>query len=269
MKHIARKPPPPSLPDYRYLFDHIPRTGGSYLASVLCELLGPTSENIDCGPDYPHTHPAEMERLDDFTVIVGHMRLDTVRAFNLIRPRRLISVVRDPVSQILSTYNFWRYNVTADLPHCNLAKTLSFSDFIRVPELRMTLDNPFTRHFFGLWEFDRLEQSDTSRILAVRMSESYSFLGVTERMDETVLAISALFETKPGFRMPKRPDYNASKGKTQVADRDREFLIQLNAMDYEIYRHANERLDRILRSNSVNSQSVSCEEGLSNCISLR
>lgn len=229
-----------------YLFDHIPRTGGTYFAEILAQLIGSTTENFDCGPNYPNEHPEEMRRLDGYRVINGHMRLDTVRAFRLMRPRRLISLVRDPVSQIESHYTFWRYNVTEDLPHCNLAKQLPFGEFIRVPELRTVYDNPFTRHFFSLWDLERVEASETSRQMAVKMADSYDFIGVIERLDDTIKALMKLFPTRGKYPVTKRIDRNASKGRHEMSASDAEYLRELNRLDYAIYEHANRRLDEIL-----------------------
>jgi hypothetical protein len=233
-------------PSENYLFDHIPRTGGTYFAEVLSQLIGSTSENIDCGPDYPEVHADEIRRLDKFQVVVGHMRLDTIRAFRQIRPRRLISLVREPAGQIESTYTFWRYNVKADLPHCNLAKELPFGEFIRVPELRMTVDNPMTRHIFSLWDLEKVEISETSRMMAVKMADSYAFIGVTERMEESIAAFTKLFPTRNTRIATKRIDRNASHGTTSISSKDLEFLHELNELDYLIYGHINACLDRTL-----------------------
>ena len=240
---------PFNQPTDQYLFDHIPRTGGSYFASILEELIGSASENIDCAPDFPDRHPEEMLRLDRCQIIVGHLRLDTVKAFRKIRPRRLISLVREPADQIASTYSFWRFNITEDLPHCNLAKTLTFGEFIREPSLRMAVDNPMTRHFYGLWDVENLEVNETTMVMATRMADSYAFIGVTERMEDTVKAFRKTFKTRPTRRKFEQIDRNESKGKVTVAQEDIEFLKERNKLDYAIYRHANEVLDQILARN--------------------
>jgi len=231
-----------------YLFDHIPRTGGSYFAEILEQLVGSTSENIDCAADYPTTHAADIQRLDQFQVVVGHMRLDTVKAFRLLRPRRLISLVRDPLSQIESHYTFWRYNITEDIPHCNLAKQLSFGEFIREPSLNMVHDNPFTRHFFSLWDLERIHVNETTLAMAIKIAESYDFIGVTERLEDTTRAFVRLFPTRVQEPSTKRIDRNASKGKHEMTEADAEYLREVNQLDLAIYRHVNDQLDRILTS---------------------
>jgi hypothetical protein len=230
-----------------YLFDHVPRTGGTYFAEILEQLIGPTTGNFDCGPDYPQTHADGIRRLDRYQVVQGHLRLDTVNAFRAIRPRRLISMVRDPAAQIESVYTFWRYNITEDLPHCNLAKQLTFGEFIRVPELRMAVDNPTTRHFFSLWDLENVEISETSRSMALKMADSFEFIGVTERMDESVIAFRKLFATRNVRLKTHQIDRNASKGRTVATAADLEFLREQNELDYLIYRHANRRLDQLLK----------------------
>ena|GEM_PF-6704968 len=239
---------PPNVPaTHQFLFDHIPRTGGLYFASVLSELVGSTSENFDCGPDYPVSHASEILRLDRYRVVVGHLRLDTIKAFQQLRPRHVISLVRDPASMIGSTYSYWRYNVTEDLPHCNLAKELTFSEFIRRPDLQMSIDNPLTRHLYGLWDLDRLETSESTKLLATRMADSYAFIGVTERMDDSVRAFRKLFRTKHVDVEATSHDRNASKSRVDISEEDRAFLVERNGVDYAVYGHVKRRLDEILK----------------------
>ena len=229
-----------------YLFDHIPRTGGSFFAEILEQLIGSTTENFDCGPDFPTAHADEIERLDQYQVVNGHMRLDTVAAFRRLRPRRLISLVRDPLAQIESHYTFWRYNVMEDLPHCNLAKQLSFGEFVRVPDLRTVYDNPLTRHLFSLWDLEQVQVNETSLQMAIKMADSYDFIGVTERLDDTIRAFVKLFPTRVQTPKTKRIDRNASKGRHEMTDADAGYLREVNQIDLAIYRHVNERLDEIL-----------------------
>ena len=228
------------------LFDHIPRTGGTYFASILPTLIGSTSENLDCGPDYPITHSEEIRKLDRYRVIVGHMRLDTVKAFRKIRPRNLISIIREPVALIESTYTFWRYNVNENLPHVNLAKTLEFSEFIRRPDLNMLVDNPITRHLFGLWKLEKIDSTETTKVMAVQMAESYAFMGVTERMDESVRAFTYQFAPRKVRTIRGDIHRNESLGTTLVKEEDREYLRKQTQVDAAIYQHVNQKLDQIL-----------------------
>jgi len=122
----------------------------------------------------------------------------------------------------------------------------------------MATDNPVTRHFFGIWHEEALEQTETSRILAVRMADSYAFIGVTERMEESVIAITRLFPSNRAYHMPSNIDRNASKGSAPIADEDRHYLEQHNQLDFAIYRHANQRLDRILADEST--ANLACDE---------
>ncbi len=240
-------------PTEKYLFDHIPRSGGTYFASLLSDLLGPTTENFDCGPDYPASHQQQILELDRYRVVAGHLRLETIKAFGRVRPRRRISMVRDPIAQIASSYQFWRHTVLEDLPHCNLAKTLSFSDFIRRSDLRMAVENPMTRHYFGIWDPNVLEPTETVKRLATKMAESYDFVGVTERMDESVQALSKLFPTR--VKMTTLPAYprNESKGKVQISTEDQNYLRHQNEIDFAIYEYANTRLDQILYGSTATS----------------
>jgi len=249
------------------LFDHIPRTGGTYFAEVLSRLIGSTSQNLDCGPDYPETHAKEMRRLDRYHVIVGHMRLDTVKAFRQIRPRNLITIVRDPVALIESTYTFWRFNIKESLPHCNMAKNLPFSEFIRRRELRMVVDNPITRHFFGLWDLERLEQSETAKAMAVQMAESYAFMGVTERMEDSIRGVALQFAPKKANMRFGEVTRNESKGGIEVTEEDREYLRAQTLLDQAIYRHANEKLDELLLL--YGSTAKGSSSGLRDLMSLR
>jgi hypothetical protein len=235
-----------SLPGNRFLFDHIPRTGGTYFAGILNEMLGAASENFNWGYEDPDIHSEEIRHLDRYPVVVGQMRLDKVTAFQKVRPRHVITLLRDPIDQIQSTYTFWRFNITEDLDHCNFAKSVSFSDFIRDPSMHSAVDNPMTRHLFCLCGPQILEHSETAVLLAKSLIDSYAFAGVTERMEDNLLALSKLFATKVPGHSFEEIDRNASKGRMTVSPEDRAFLRQTNEIDYAIYLHVNEKLDRLI-----------------------
>ena len=129
---------------FRYVFNHIPKTGGiSFLA--LCGQNLPESEIS------PHLvehqlQRAPRERYEHYRLIRGHFSiLSQMRA---APERYAMTLLRAPIRRIASLYNYWRSYPDQSASAVVKAHELSFADFVRYyEESPDIICNPYTHHF--------------------------------------------------------------------------------------------------------------------------
>jgi hypothetical protein len=235
---MAANPVPPT--PHPFLFDHIPKSGGTFFREALIQVFGAdeVSPLFDCGPGFPAQHPETITEFDRFHVVFGHLRLETRAAFLKLRPRFTLGLVRDPITIVASTYTYWRHNLPPGNALCDLAKELSFAEFIRDPRVAMACDNPITRHWFSIWDPKPLHPGNTAVRMACGMADSFAFLGVTEYMEESIRLFLRRFA--PDFDLGRIdwsiPNQNRSQEGIFIGKEERDFLRKRNHCDQEIYR---------------------------------
>tara|TARA_R110000787_G_scaffold57740_1_gene131761 strand:- start:1048 stop:1728 length:681 start_codon:yes stop_codon:yes gene_type:complete len=90
------------------VFLHIPKCAGTSIAAAITEALG-EGQCYEYGKTAPYkAYEASAFTLDKYKFIAGHL---TISQIELIRgPKKIFTVVRDPVERVLSWYEFIRRN---------------------------------------------------------------------------------------------------------------------------------------------------------------
>ncbi len=237
-------------------FLHNAKAGGTAIRSVLEAPFAPC-ERAPAFSNAPIDAARCEARIEDFRgykFYAGHFGYATFK--QLGHGHRLVTNFREPVSRVVSLYNYWRNNVSEqnlawlapqDQSVVYEAKRLTFSDFIRSP-------NPYLRFYLRDAHFRQLYKSswsmDTgpiySMLIVQRRIAALSWFNVAEYPE---LSLRFLYKAFPEFAGSRMPVQNVSeRSQVSVDEDDVTYLSSINARDIEIYTFAAQRLLREVHS---------------------
>ena len=187
-------------------FLHLEKTAGTALANALTERFHPLQ--IDQDPNRtmpPHRRSAfptpALAAIRERKLVWGHYDLPSL--LRLDPQRAIVTMLRDPAARILSLYGYWRSVEPSSLERfgneeLKLAQRLDLLAFLRHddPSLVDMIDNLYVRRLTGLyWSGAAVDplRADPGRALALARQAlgGLSFVGVVERMEESVAGLSA------------------------------------------------------------------------------
>ncbi len=186
-------------------FLHLEKTAGTALANALTERFHP----LQIDPDPHRTMPPHLRSafptpalgaIRDRKLVWGHYDLPSL--LRLGSDRVIVTMLREPTARILSLYRYWRSVEPALLePFGNdgvkLAHRFDLVGFLRHedPFLRDSIDNLYVRRLTGFYSSgsaDRLAADPAGSLeLARRALGRLAFVGVIERMEESLAGLSA------------------------------------------------------------------------------
>ena len=182
LKLLPMSTPRPPL----YLFMHVPKTAGTSLSAAIAKQLQLSTHWLyHRGPFPIAAQVADLSpcAFHDLDLVGGHFAYGLHKRF--ARSCRYVAVLREPLA-FLRSYFFYRKDVQRFPPFRDL-------DIFAAMERRLDhyLDNCFTRCFAGLSP----EQPVNDHALAeakANMERDFAFVGLVERMEESVTRLSAL-----------------------------------------------------------------------------
>lgn len=231
------------------VFLHIPKTAGQTLYAILDREYG--RQNIytfQGGRQRLKQSIAEfcalpMAARNSFALLRGHISFG-VQA-HISRPFRYITMLRDPVTRIISHYYYVQKTTSHALHEQVTTQNMSLRDYVTA-DLSSELDNGQTRLLSGVGNSvpigecttDLLEQAITN------IESHFVTVGLTERFDESVLLMKVLLRWR---KMPLYTKKNVSK-RPLTRDNPSEEVIRLirmrNQLDCKLYTYAQQRFDR-------------------------
>jgi hypothetical protein len=224
------------LPPKHYLFNHIPKTGGSSLLAVCRDNLEPAEIS-------PHLDDTEIRllqpaRFEQYRLIRGHVGLLAQSGF--CRSRYSMTLLRDPIRRIFSAYTFWRIAPETN-PVTAKAKELSFADFVRYfIDSPTIIQNPYTHHLAAIGRDCPGYPAGEDALLAAakRNLAAFDFVGICEEFERS----ARLLCTDLGWRIPATvPHQNRTSSADWFGGIDREsmeILRERNRLDLELYEYA-------------------------------
>ena len=213
--------PPGPLAEMCLIFMHIPKTGGTSIHSIL-------EKHFDKGAICPerldglaHYSVGELRRYRYFS---GHFEFPSARRIPG-SPYRM-TMLREPKARILSLYNFWASHSDAAIQKLNLegprlAKQMSLSEFLRhdADGIPGNIDNAMTRQLIGRAAAGSrfalaVPEYEALRTAAANLA-SFRFVGVLERMEESVEILLQDLALPPEAQVPHERNSSAIKESTK------------------------------------------------------
>ncbi len=220
----------------RMIFNHVPKTGGISLLSICRHNLAPSEISPHLTDDRVRIAPPA--RFEHYKLIAGHFSIPSQGRFS--SERYSMTLLRDPVRRICSTYSYWRsYPQYTEMT--GIAKRLSFGDFVRyLVNSPMVIHNCYAHHFGGLTLAVSGYAGDDRSLLAAakRNLAAFDFVGITEDLERSARLLCADL----GWRTPSLfPSENRSGSENVFESIDKETLALLTARNYldsELYDYA-------------------------------
>jgi hypothetical protein len=218
-----------------FVFNHFPKAGGTSFFTVL-------KRNIPESTISPQLMEQEVrlvrpEQFEHFRLIRGHFSVLTHMGFS--RNRYSMTLLRHPISTIVSTYNFWRNRKEED-PVSAEAKRMTFAEFVRrFADSPTIIHDTYTHHFAAVSRDYPGEPADKSLLLAYAKHNlaAFNFVGVCEEFNQSV----RLLCRELGWLIPAVFPHENRSPEIQSADAiDPEtyrILLDRNQLDLQLYEY--------------------------------
>jgi hypothetical protein len=225
-----------------FLFDHLPKTGGTAFRTVLEEMCG--REKVS-----PHIEGRSeiwaLQRYSKYRVISGHFVAQQPGDFRAGGRARL-TILRHPVERAISEYFYRRHHSFegVDDKLARWAKQYDICTFFRMREEtdETGVTNYYTKHFASRLTRD-MGDSKAMLALARKSLAKYEFVGISEQMASSVDLFCWLFSLPPVEDVPLI-NVTSSRMDVESLDADtRSTLNRMNELDLQLYQSAVEHFD--------------------------
>jgi len=233
-------------------FIHIPKTGGTAFRHYVESLYRP-SEILRIMDLETEQKRLEKQPIGAETSFVsGHFGYGFAKYFS--QEPWTICILRHPVGRVLSTYFYWQ-TVEVGKEKRGVArmlrrvKKMSLADFLEDRVVRPFISNVACASLGQLSDepFDGVWRPEHTALALTRLKEM-DFVGVAERMEESVEQFRRCFGLPAGAPLPEE---NVTSIRWREEDVDPpliERILQLNVDDLTLWRAANQGLDENVQS---------------------
>ncbi len=240
-----------SSPTSILAFVHVPKAGGRTLHSILLKQYG--RDRVYSAYTNPPSQALEalqslsIEERQAYRAISGHIGPDIDLGSLFARPITSVTLLRDPVRRVLSTY-FYVLRSKGHPAHA-VVSSMSLDEVIRSGVLPL-MDNGQTRMLSGVDTEDVGYDQCTPAMLAgaiQNLETRFAFTGTVERFDESLLLLQELL----GWPTPFYLRRNVTKGRPRAESIPAEtiqLIRRFNELDGELYRRASERLEKRMQA---------------------
>jgi hypothetical protein len=213
-------------------FVHIPKTAGASVKTMFARAFS-IGAVIDAGnyllnPERAVT-TVSGDRIARGRVAVGHIPYGLFRA-HLRSDTRYVTLLRDPVDRVLSYYHS-HIRRTRRTEEARVVTTDSLQEAIelRLPEI----GNLATRFLCGdSAPMDELPADALDRAKA--NLGQFDFVGVTERFDESIVAMQRVLGLPP-VAYEREHVSEGRPSAEEVPEAQRQLIIEMNALDLDLY----------------------------------
>jgi hypothetical protein len=250
-------------------FLHFEKCGGIAVMLWLAPQFHPTQIDPDpsraAPPQEFHRAPGVIGREPArYPLLWGHYDLPALTRID--RGRFVFTFLREPRARLISLYHYWRSVEPAKLddPETDVivgaAHRLPLAEFLRSdhPLLRDYLDNVYTRRLTGLYQTGALRDPlaaarETALDRAREALARLGFVGISERMDDSIARLASLTGAAPPARTARVNSFEEnhvdpsgwfrSVGRIPVTSEIEAELDRLTRFDQILYAEALARFD--------------------------
>ncbi|AXI39410.1 hypothetical protein CX649_07020 [Bacillaceae bacterium ZC4] len=218
------------------IFMHIPKTGGLTIRKLM-EQQYRLKEIMLIRSDLDLNQQMKQADNTQIKALYGHNRFGIHQHIQK-RSFTYISMLRDPVERVISTYYFILERPQNRLHQ--LAKKVTFEQFVQEkhPEFHVPVNNHQTRFMSG-------KKIPDLKLALKNMEQFFSVVGVTEKFNESIF----LMKKHLGWKNISYQKVNQTNNRPKKSDLD-DSLIQLieskNQLDLALYSKAKEKLEKML-----------------------
>ncbi len=232
------------------VFIHIPKTAGLTLRAIL-------ANHFHCDEIYPNPnevfgpHRCSLEELAKYRLFNGHY---VYSIGERLRNPHYVTMLRDPVSRIISLYGYVVSNPTSLLHELIISRQMTLEEFLEHPAMARAHSN-WQTGFIASAPLEELAsvhrkystpdfENDTTLsslypnlgldVARARLRETAMF-GLCERFDESLLLLAYTFGWKPAKRYQSFNIAEKSKLPEQLAPATVERIISRDADDVALY----------------------------------
>lgn len=227
----------------KFLFDHLPKTGGTAFRTVLQQIFGP--DNVTQHLE-GRSEIWAIQRFPEARLISGHFLSlvpGEIHRFGRFR----LTLLRHPVDRAISEYFYWRHHAGEGGVADKLgewAQRYDICDFFRArEESQETGAINFCAKHFASRISRNLGDKQRTLGLAMKSLKSYDFVGLFEHLRDSV----DIFCWQ--FRLPlvdEIPRINVTSSRVRIADLDNhtlDRLVAMNDLDMPLYECAAEMFE--------------------------
>lgn len=220
----------------KILFIHIPKTGGTAVKQSLIQQFKPSRVHLIYGLEYFQKGVREFAE-NNKQLGVGHFGWEKDMT-SWFEDAFKMTFLRHPVQRVISHY--WHFQRS---PHegDQYLKAMSFEEFL---ETRFA-QNWQTQKLGGGFYDQNMSDEESFEEALINVSERFQFVGITERMQESVDILNKELSLNISTVAPRNVNPNKDKEDQMVEDFS-EAILAKNQHDMKLYEVAVERLDNAL-----------------------
>lgn len=235
------------------IFLHLPKCGGNSLRRII-QRQYKEAELYYSGGDLGRKKKFEdkaQSNSENPTCSIGHLYFG-IHEGTLIDNPIYLTMMREPVSRVISLYNFIKSGQAKDWLKAEI-KNLSFSDYIR-SGLENDIENCQTRRLAGLeWRYEKVpfgELPEEAFHQALKNIENHFVTpGLQERFDESILLMHQQLKWKMlPFYLSKNITRKNSVNFREISREDLKLIRDLNKYDIQLYDEIKCRFEKDLVS---------------------
>lgn len=227
------------------IFLHIPKTAGTTLNRIIEWQYDPrliyTIDPYQIRATVGRLQTLPEERRRRLRVVRGHL-IYGVHEF-LPQGGTYITMLRDPVKRVLSSYQFILRRPLHPLHRKLKAKGIGVEEFLNYTAKRQNLQ---TKMLAGVPYVGPCDEETLARAIA-HADKSFRVVGLSERFQESLLMIASSF----GWKIPYYENRKVSKNRPAIDPAMLELIREHNPYDLALYEYGQKRFEEDLRKNGA------------------